>query len=75
MPGFWQAYFQTHSAQKFARPDLIFNAFGGRKKNWQKYDYIVVSTAANSDERFAEFPTVFVVRREGVPLVYVKKPQ
>jgi hypothetical protein len=63
------------SAQKFARPDLIFNAFGGRKKNWQKYDYIIVSTAANSDERFAEFPTVFVVQREGVPLVYVKKPQ
>ena len=40
-----------------------------------KYDYIVVSTAGNSDERFAEFPTVFVVRREGVPFVYVKKPQ
>ena len=63
------------SAQKFARPDLIFNAFGGRKKNWQKYDYMVVCTAANSDERFAEFPTVFVVQRDGVPLVYVKKPQ
>jgi hypothetical protein len=63
------------SAQKFARPDLIFNAFGGRKKNWQKYDYIIVSTAANSDEKFAEFPTVFVVQRAGVPLAYVKKPQ
>jgi hypothetical protein len=63
------------SAQKFARPDLIFNAFGGRKKNWQKYDYILVSTATNSDEKFAEFPTVFVVERAGVPFVYVKKPQ
>jgi hypothetical protein len=62
------------TAQTFARPDLIFNAFGGRKKNWQKYDYIIVSTAANSDERFAEFPTVFVVERAGVPFVYVKKP-
>jgi hypothetical protein len=62
------------SAQKFARPDLIFNALGGRKKNWEKYDYIIVSTAANSDERFAEFPTVFVVERAGVPFAYVKKP-
>jgi hypothetical protein len=63
------------SAQTFARRDLIFNAFGGRRKNWEKYDFIIVSTAANSDEKFAEFLTVFVVERDGVPLVYVKKPQ
>jgi hypothetical protein len=63
------------SAQKFARPDLIFNAFGGRQKNSQKYDYIIVSTAANADEKYSEFPTVFFVEREGVPFVLVKKPQ
>lgn len=62
------------SAQTFARPDLIFNAFGGRKRNWEKYDFLIVSTAGNSDEKFAEFPTVFVVERDGVPFVYVKKP-
>lgn len=62
------------SAQTFARPDLIFNALGGRKKNWERYDYIIVSTAENNDEKFAEFPTVFVVQRDGVPLLYVKKP-
>jgi hypothetical protein len=61
------------SAQTFARPDLIFNAFGARKRNWEKYDYIIVSTAENADEKFAEFPTVFVVERAGVPLVFVKK--
>ena len=63
------------SAQTFARPDLIFNAFGGRKRNWEKYDYVIVSTAENADKKFAEFPTVFVVERYGVPLVYVKKIQ
>lgn len=63
------------SAQTFARSDLIFNALGARKRNWENYDYIIVSTAKNSDEKFAEFPTVFVVERDGVPLVYVKKPQ
>ena len=62
------------SAQTFARPDLIFNALGGRKKNWENYDYIMVSTAENGDERFAEFRTVFLVERDGVPLLYVKKP-
>jgi hypothetical protein len=62
------------SAQPFARSDLILNALGGRKRNWESYDYIVVSTAQNSDEDFDEFPTVFVVERDGVPLVYVKKP-
>jgi hypothetical protein len=62
------------SAQSFARPDLIFNAFGGRPKNWEKYDYIIVSTAENSDEKFSRYPTVFVVERDGVPLAYVKKP-
>ena len=63
------------SAQIFARPDLIFNAYGGRKKNLEKYDYIIVSTAGNSDQKFSEFRTVFVVKRDGVPFVYVKKPQ
>ena len=62
------------SAQTFARPDLIFNALGGRKRNWENYDYIIVSTAENGDEKFAEYPTVFVVQRNGVPLLYVKKP-
>ena len=63
------------NAQSFARPDLVFNAFGGRKRNWDKYDYLIVSTAENADEEFTEFPTVFVVERDGVPLVYVKKPE
>jgi hypothetical protein len=63
------------SAQTFARADLVFNALGARKRNWKDYDYIIVSTAKNADERFAEFPTVFVIKRDGVPLVYVKKPQ
>ncbi len=62
------------SAQTFARPDLVLNALGSRRKNWETYDYIIVSTAQNDDEKFAEFPTVFVVEREGIPLVYVKKP-
>lgn len=61
------------SAQTFARSDLIFNAFGGRKRNWEKYDYIIVSTAENDDEKFAEFPTVFVVERNGIPLIFVKQ--
>ena len=63
------------SAQTFGRPDLIFNALGSRRRNWENYDYIIVSTAQNSDEKFVEFPTVFVIEREGVPLAYVKKPQ
>jgi hypothetical protein len=63
------------SAQAFARADLVLNALGGRKANWGNYDYIVVSTAQNADEKFSEFPTVFVVEREGTPLVFVKKPQ
>jgi hypothetical protein len=61
------------NAQTFARPDLIFNAFSARKRNWEKYDYIIASTAENADEKFAEFSTVFTVERDGVPLVYVKK--
>jgi len=61
------------SAQTFARPDLLFNAFGARKRNWEKYDYIIVTTSGNDDEMFAEYPTVFTVDRGGVPLVYVKK--
>jgi hypothetical protein len=60
-------------AQTFARPDFVYNAFGG--KDLQKYDYIVVSTAENADQRFAKFPTVFVVEEDGVPLAYVKKPR
>jgi hypothetical protein len=62
------------SAETFARPDLVFNALGARKANFGKYDYIIASTAQNNDEQFSGFPTVFVVEREGVPLVYVKKP-
>lgn len=61
------------SAQTFARPDLLLNAFGARKKNWGNYDYLIVSTAENADEKFAAFPTVFMVERQGVPLVLVKK--
>ena len=63
------------SAQTFARPDLIFNAYGARKKGLGKYDYIIVGTAGNSDQKFAGFQTVFVVERDGVPIVFVKKPQ
>ncbi len=62
------------SAQIFARPDLIFNAYGGRKKNLEEYDYIIVSTARNSDQKFTGFRTVFTVQRDGIPFVYVKKP-
>lgn len=61
------------NAQTFARPDLIFNAFSARRRQWEKYDYIIASTAENADEKFAEFATVFTVERDGVPLVYVKK--
>jgi hypothetical protein len=66
---------ERQTAQTFARPDLIFNAFGGRKRNWSDYDYLIVSTSQNSDEDFAEYPTVFFVERQGVPLVYVKTPK
>jgi hypothetical protein len=62
------------AAQTFARPDLIFNALGGRKKNWNNYDYIIVSTSENEDQKCDELTTVFVVELQGVPLVYVKKP-
>jgi hypothetical protein len=62
------------NAQTFARPDLVFNALGGRKKNCEKYDYIIVSTAENSDERFGGYLTIFTVERAGVPLVHVKAP-
>ncbi|RPI92285.1 MAG: hypothetical protein EHM40_13510 [Chloroflexi bacterium] len=63
------------SAQRFARQDLVFNAFGGKRRDWKDYDYIIVSTAENEDEEFVGYPTVFVVERLGVPLVYVKKPR
>jgi hypothetical protein len=63
------------TAQTFARPDLIFNALGGRKSDWDQYDYVIVTTAQNADEEYAGLPTVFTVEREGVPLVYVKKPK
>jgi hypothetical protein len=63
------------TAQTFARPDLIFNALGGRKPDWDKYDYVIVTTAQNTDEQYAGLPTVFTVEREGVPLAYVKKPK
>ena len=59
-------------AQTFARPDLIYNAFGGQKKD--KYDYIIVSTAGNEDKKYTRFRTVYTVERFGVPLAYVKKP-
>ena len=62
------------SAQTFARSDLIFNAFGGRKRIMEKYDYIIVSTAENADQPFKGFTTLFIVERDGVPLVYVKTP-
>lgn len=58
----------------FARPDLIFNAFGNKHKHCDSYDYIIVSTAQNADEKYAALSTVFVVERAGVPLVYVKIP-
>jgi hypothetical protein len=63
------------SAQTFARPDLIFNAYGARKKSLEKYDYIIVGTAGNSDQKYTGFRTVFVVGRDGVPIVFVKKPK
>jgi hypothetical protein len=63
------------TAQTFARSDLVFNALGGRKSDWDEYDYVIVSTAQNIDEQYAGLPTVFTVEREGVPLVYVKKPK
>jgi hypothetical protein len=63
------------TAEVFARPDLIFNAFGAKNRNLKDYDYIIVSTSGNSDEKFAEYPTVFVVELQGVPLAYVKKPK
>lgn len=62
-------------AQTFARPDLVFNALGGRRSDWKDYDYIIVTTAGNADEKLRGLPTVFVIEREGVPLVYVKKPK
>jgi hypothetical protein len=61
-------------AMTFARTDLDFNDMGCQKVNWDKYDYMIVSTAGNSDKKFAGFPTVFTVQRFGVPLAYVKKP-
>jgi hypothetical protein len=61
------------SVEAFARPDLIFNAFGNQEKNRGKYDYMIVSTTQNMDERYSEFQTVFAVERVGVPLIVVKK--
>jgi hypothetical protein len=63
------------SAQTFARSDLTFNALGAGKKDWSNYDYIIVGTAQNVDKMFVKLPTVFVVERDGVPLVYVKTPK
>jgi hypothetical protein len=60
-------------AATFARPDLVFNGLGASKKNLDGYDYIIVSTSGNEDEEYTEYPTVFTVERDGVPLVYVKK--
>jgi hypothetical protein len=61
-----------HLAETYARPDLVFNAFGG--KNWKNYDYIITGTDGLSDEKFSELPTVYVVAWHGVPLAYVKRP-
>ncbi len=60
------------TAEEFARPDLVFNAYGAKRRNWDNYDYIIVSTAGNADEAFAECKTVFAVKLQGVPLAYVK---
>jgi hypothetical protein len=62
------------SVQTFARPDLIFNAFGSKNKRCELYDYLIVSTSQNTDAKYAALSTVFVVERDGVPLVYVKIP-
>ena len=59
-------------AQTFARDDISFNAFGDT--DWNQYDYIIVSTSRNLDKKFAEFPTVYQVLRDGVPLAFVKVP-
>lgn len=61
------------TVEAFRCPGLTFNSFGNQKKNWTKYDYIIISTTQNLDENFAEFQTVFKVERDGVPLVLVKK--
>jgi 4-amino-4-deoxy-L-arabinose transferase-like glycosyltransferase len=63
------------TAQTFARPDLVFNALGGRKSDWDEYEYVIVTTAQNIDEQYDGLPTVFTIERDGVPLVYVKKPK
>ena len=62
------------TAQTFARSDLLFNTFGNQRKNWCQYDYIVISTSKNFDQRYADFPVVFQVERAGVPLILVMKP-
>lgn len=62
------------SIESFTRPDLCFNIFGNQTKNREKYDYIIVSTTQNHDQKFAKFQTVFTVERDGVPLIVVKKP-
>lgn len=67
------AYNSSYVARTFARRDLDFNRFG--RRNLNSYDFIIVSTATNLDQKLASFPTVFVVEREGVPLAYVKKPK
>jgi hypothetical protein len=61
------------TVEAFKCPGLNFNTFGNQKKNWAKYDYMIISTTQNLDEKFAEFQTVFKVERDGVPLVLVKK--
>jgi hypothetical protein len=63
------------TAQTFARNDLTFNALGGRKRDMNNYDYVIVSTAQNEDAEYADLPTVFLIERDGVPLAYVKKPK
>src|ERR1044071_8550417 len=64
---------QTH-CPNIARPDLIFDAYGGRKKSLEKYDYIIIGTAGNADQKFSEFQRVFLVKLDGVRFVDVKNP-
>lgn len=62
------------TARTFARADLLFNTFGNQRKDWGKYDYLVISTSKNFDQRYSDFPVVFQVERAGVPLILVMKP-
>ena len=67
--------FNTNSSKlppMFSRGDLQFNGFGNKEVS--KYDFIIVSTSSNYDKAFDEFPNVYEIVRDGVPLMVVKKP-